>query len=83
MTVASYQGRFPQEFHHVSVRESIQVQASIYASVCRTSGHLRRCRHVFGQPAKKEHGFENIKVTNSAWDTNIVSASGVSVLYCP
>ncbi|KAJ3515716.1 hypothetical protein NLJ89_g1588 [Agrocybe chaxingu] len=33
-------------------------------------------RHVFGQPAKKEHGFENVKVTNSAWDTNIISASG-------
>ncbi|TFK19401.1 microtubule binding protein [Coprinopsis marcescibilis] len=32
-------------------------------------------RHVFGQSAKKEHGFENVKVTNSAWDTNIVSAS--------
>jgi len=35
-------------------------------------------RHVFGQSAKKEYNFENIKVTNSAWDTNIVSASGVS-----
>jgi coronin-1B/1C/6 len=33
-------------------------------------------RHVFGQPAKKEHGLENVKVTNSAWDTNIISASG-------
>lgn len=33
-------------------------------------------RHVFGQPAKKEHGIENVKVTNSAWDTNIISASG-------
>ncbi|KAF5316705.1 hypothetical protein D9619_006802 [Psilocybe cf. subviscida] len=33
-------------------------------------------RHVFGQPAKKEHSLENVKVTNSAWDTNIVSASG-------
>ncbi|KJA22756.1 hypothetical protein HYPSUDRAFT_201850 [Hypholoma sublateritium FD-334 SS-4] len=33
-------------------------------------------RHVFGQPAKKEHTIENVKVTNSAWDTNIVSASG-------
>ncbi|KAG5641190.1 hypothetical protein DXG03_005790 [Asterophora parasitica] len=32
-------------------------------------------RHVFGQPAKKEHGIENVKVTNSAWDTNIISAS--------
>ncbi|KAJ7879252.1 hypothetical protein B0H14DRAFT_2709772 [Mycena olivaceomarginata] len=33
-------------------------------------------RHVFGQPAKKEHGLENVKVTNSAWDTNVVAASG-------
>ncbi|KAJ7097243.1 microtubule binding protein [Mycena belliarum] len=33
-------------------------------------------RHVFGQPAKKEHGYENVKVTNSAWDTNVVAASG-------
>ncbi|RDB27774.1 Coronin-like protein crn1 [Hypsizygus marmoreus] len=33
-------------------------------------------RHVFGQPAKKEHGIENVKVTNNAWDTNIISASG-------
>ncbi|KAF9442356.1 microtubule binding protein, partial [Macrolepiota fuliginosa MF-IS2] len=33
-------------------------------------------RHVFGQPAKKEHGVENVKVTNSAWDTNLISASG-------
>ncbi|KAF8994973.1 microtubule binding protein [Cyathus striatus] len=32
-------------------------------------------RHVFGQPSKKEHGFENVKVTGSAWDTNIISAS--------
>ncbi|KAJ7464421.1 microtubule binding protein [Mycena latifolia] len=33
-------------------------------------------RHVFGQPAKKEHGIENVKVTNSAWDTNVVASSG-------
>jgi coronin-1B/1C/6 len=33
-------------------------------------------RHVFGQPAKKEHGIENVKVSNSAWDTNVISASG-------
>jgi coronin-1B/1C/6 len=32
-------------------------------------------RHVFGQPSKKEHGLENVKVTNSAWDTNVVSSS--------
>ncbi|TFY62268.1 hypothetical protein EVG20_g6764 [Dentipellis fragilis] len=33
-------------------------------------------RHVFGQPAKKEHGYENVKVSNSAWDTNVIAASG-------
>ncbi|CAK5267850.1 unnamed protein product, partial [Mycena citricolor] len=32
--------------------------------------------HVFGQPAKKEHGLDNVKVTNSAWDTNVIAASG-------
>ncbi|KAF8596856.1 microtubule binding protein [Ceratobasidium sp. AG-I] len=33
-------------------------------------------RHVFGQSAKKEWGIENVKVSNSAWDTNLISASG-------
>ncbi|KAJ7210397.1 microtubule binding protein [Mycena pura] len=33
-------------------------------------------RHVFGQPGKKEYGLENVKVTGSAWDTNVVAASG-------
>lgn len=33
-------------------------------------------RHVFGQAAKKEHGYDNVKVSGSAWDTNLVSASG-------
>ncbi|KAH8091706.1 microtubule binding protein [Cristinia sonorae] len=32
-------------------------------------------RHVFGQTGKKEYGIDNIKVTNSAWDTNVVAAS--------
>ncbi|KAL4246809.1 Coronin [Abortiporus biennis] len=32
-------------------------------------------RHVFGQQGKKEFGIDNIKVTNSAWDTNVISAS--------
>ena len=36
--------------------------------------------HAFGQPAKKERGIlENVKVTNSPWDTNIISASGVRI----
>ncbi|KAF9517132.1 hypothetical protein BS47DRAFT_1375794 [Hydnum rufescens UP504] len=36
-------------------------------------------RHVFGQPAKKEHGLENVKVTTSAWDTNLIHASGLYI----
>ncbi|KDQ06625.1 hypothetical protein BOTBODRAFT_181389 [Botryobasidium botryosum FD-172 SS1] len=32
-------------------------------------------RHVFGQPAKKEHTIENVKLSNSAWDTNLIDAS--------
>ncbi|QLL32401.1 hypothetical protein HG536_0C05700 [Torulaspora globosa] len=33
-------------------------------------------RHVFGQPAKKELQYENIKVTNNAWDSNIIKSNG-------
>ncbi|KAG8930273.1 Coronin-like protein crn1 [Tulasnella sp. 419] len=32
-------------------------------------------RHVFGQPAKKENGIENLRISSSAWDTNLVAAS--------
>ncbi|KAH9930195.1 uncharacterized protein B0H18DRAFT_993591 [Fomitopsis serialis] len=32
-------------------------------------------RHVFGQQGKKEYGIDNVKVTNSAWDTNLIAAS--------
>ncbi|KIM60139.1 hypothetical protein SCLCIDRAFT_1185125 [Scleroderma citrinum Foug A] len=32
-------------------------------------------RHVFGQTGKKEYGYDNVKVSNSAWDTNLISAS--------
>ncbi|KAK4058430.1 Coronin-like protein crn1 [Microbotryomycetes sp. JL221] len=32
-------------------------------------------RHVYGQPAKKEKVHDNIKISASAWDTNLVSAS--------
>jgi len=65
-----------EEFHNVSVCKGIEIQAGIH--VLHGSGSSHYYRHVFGQPAKKEHGFENVKITNSAWDTNIVSASGVS-----
>ena len=33
-------------------------------------------RHVFGQAAKKELQYENIKVTNNAWDSNILKTNG-------
>ncbi|KAN0062647.1 Coronin-like protein crn1 [Thecaphora frezii] len=33
-------------------------------------------RHVFGHPAKKEMSYENVKVSNSAWDTNLIAANG-------
>lgn len=33
--------------------------------------------HVFGQQGKKEYGIDNVKVTNSAWDTNLIAASSV------
>ncbi|KIK91747.1 hypothetical protein PAXRUDRAFT_615322 [Paxillus rubicundulus Ve08.2h10] len=32
-------------------------------------------RHVFGQAAKKEHSYDNVKISSSAWDTNLISAS--------
>ncbi|KAG8854818.1 Coronin-like protein crn1 [Tulasnella sp. 330] len=40
-------------------------------------------RHVFGQAAKKEHGLENVRISSSAWDTNLCGASGqyISVNY--
>lgn len=32
-------------------------------------------RHVFGQSAKKECSLDNVKVSSSAWDTNLLAAS--------
>jgi len=32
-------------------------------------------RHVFGQPFKKEECYDEIRVTRSAWDTNLISAN--------
>ncbi|KAL4400350.1 Coronin-like protein Crn1 [Malassezia pachydermatis] len=36
-------------------------------------------RHVYGNPAKKEVSFDNVKVSNNAWDTNLLSCSGTFV----
>lgn len=33
-------------------------------------------RHVFGQAAKRELQYENVKVTNNAWDSNIIKTNG-------
>ncbi|KAE8232651.1 hypothetical protein CF326_g2307 [Tilletia indica] len=33
-------------------------------------------RHVFGNAAKKEASYDNVKITNSAWDTNMIAANG-------
>ncbi|ODV80753.1 DUF1900-domain-containing protein [Suhomyces tanzawaensis NRRL Y-17324] len=33
-------------------------------------------RHVFGQAAKKELCYENLKITKNAWDSNIISSNG-------
>ncbi|SCU97688.1 LAFA_0G12706g1_1 [Lachancea sp. 'fantastica'] len=32
-------------------------------------------RHVYGQVAKKERHYENIRVTNNAWDSNLIKAN--------
>ncbi|GAA5998293.1 uncharacterized protein JCM10292_001103 [Rhodotorula paludigena] len=32
-------------------------------------------RHTFGTPAKPENRYDNIKISASAWDTNLISAS--------
>ncbi|KAK0531817.1 Coronin-like protein crn1 [Tilletia horrida] len=33
-------------------------------------------RHVFGSVAKKEACYDNVKVSNNAWDTNMIAANG-------
>ncbi|CEP61652.1 coronin LALA0_S03e07734g [Lachancea lanzarotensis] len=33
-------------------------------------------RHVYGQVAKKERHYENIRITNNAWDSNLIKANG-------
>lgn len=32
-------------------------------------------RHVYGTPAKPEGCYQNVKVTNNAWDTNLLAAN--------
>ena len=43
--------------------------------------HVLNSRHVYGQVAKRELCIDNVKLTNSAWDTNLLAASGVSSLF--
>lgn len=45
------------------------------ASPCST---LLSDRHVFADKPKKENSYENVKVSGSAWDTNLIAAGGVS-----
>lgn len=33
-------------------------------------------RHVFGQASKRELQYENVKVTNNAWDSNLIKTNG-------
>ncbi|OWB50597.1 hypothetical protein B5S27_g2148 [[Candida] boidinii] len=33
-------------------------------------------RHVFGQPAKKELSYENLKISKNAWDSNLIKSNG-------
>ncbi|CEH11683.1 Actin-binding protein Coronin, contains WD40 repeats [Ceraceosorus bombacis] len=33
-------------------------------------------RHVYGNAAKKEEWYDNIKVSNNAWDTNLIASNG-------
>ncbi|KAK0561686.1 Coronin-like protein crn1 [Tilletia horrida] len=33
-------------------------------------------RHVFGNAARKESSYDNVKVSNNAWDTNLIAANG-------
>jgi len=49
--------------------------------VCRLWLSCDTLSHVFGQTGKKEYGYENVKVSNSAWDTNLISASAVGHLF--
>lgn len=39
-----------------------------------------RLRHVFADKPKKENSYENVKVSGSAWDTNLIAAGGVRPL---
>lgn len=33
-------------------------------------------RHVYGQPAKKELQYENLRITSNAWDSNLIKCNG-------
>jgi coronin-1B/1C/6 len=36
-------------------------------------------RHVFGKTPTRENCFDNLKVTRSAWDTNLIAANAIFV----
>lgn len=62
---------------NVSFRAIFQISAREIG--CPSGGNqlISVYSHVFGQPAKKEHSLDNVKVSGNAWDTNLVAASGV------
>jgi len=73
---ADNRGRCLDSFVYLSIGEHTRLQRT----KPETDRVSHRDSHVFGQTAKKEHGYENVKVSGSAWDTNLVSASGVNTL---
>ena len=39
-------------------------------------------RHVFGQPAKKENGYEGFRVTNCRFEGSFIAANGKWIAFC-
>ncbi len=64
--------------YYANVQRRLSCQS---AAILRSLPSFTTASHVFGQNGKKEHGFDNVKVTNSAWDTNVISASTVRIHY--
>jgi len=39
-------------------------------------------RHVFGEAKKKEHCYDNLKISNNTWDTNLIKVNPVFFALC-
>ena len=72
----------PTVLKDVSFRQGVQISVRCYCCAPHSPTHPFDS-HVFGQPAKKENGIENVRLSSSAWDTNLISCSGVSCLLSP